>query len=34
VIDGKYVIQGAQEASILREALDEITRREAVDAGR
>jgi predicted DsbA family dithiol-disulfide isomerase len=34
VIDGKYVIQGAQEPSILREALDEVTRREAVDAGR
>jgi predicted DsbA family dithiol-disulfide isomerase len=34
VIDGKYAIQGAQEAAVLREALDEITRREAVDAGR
>jgi predicted DsbA family dithiol-disulfide isomerase len=34
VIDGKYAIQGAQEVSVLREALDEISRREAVDAGR
>jgi predicted DsbA family dithiol-disulfide isomerase len=34
VIDGKYAIQGAQEASTLVAALEEITRREAVDAGR
>ncbi len=34
VIDGKYAIQGAQEAAVLRAALDEIARREAVDAGR
>jgi predicted DsbA family dithiol-disulfide isomerase len=30
VIDGKYAVQGAQEASVLREALEEITRREKV----
>jgi predicted DsbA family dithiol-disulfide isomerase len=30
VVDGKYAVQGAQEASVLREALAEITRREKV----
>jgi predicted DsbA family dithiol-disulfide isomerase len=34
VIDGKYAIQGAQEPETMRTALDEIARREAVDAGR
>jgi predicted DsbA family dithiol-disulfide isomerase len=34
VVDGKYAIQGAQETSTLVAALEEITRREAVDAGR
>jgi len=34
VIDGKYAVQGAQEAATLVAALEEITRREAVDAGR
>jgi predicted DsbA family dithiol-disulfide isomerase len=34
VIDEKYAVQGAQEAAVLRQALEEITRREAVDAGR
>ena len=34
VIDHKYAVQGAQEASVLRSALEEIARREAVDAGR
>ena len=34
VVDGKYAIQGAQEAATLRTALEEIERREAVDAGR
>ncbi|MEV8506763.1 DsbA family oxidoreductase [Actinoplanes sp. NPDC051475] len=32
VIDRKYVVQGAQETSVLRSALDEIARREAVEA--
>jgi predicted DsbA family dithiol-disulfide isomerase len=32
VIDRKYVIQGAQEPAALRSALEEIARREAVDA--
>ena len=32
VIEGKYAVQGAQEAETLRTALGEITRREAVDA--
>ncbi len=32
VIDRKFVVQGAQEAAVLRSALDEIARREAVDA--
>ncbi len=32
VIDRKYVIQGAQEVSVLRSALEEIARRETVDA--
>ena len=32
VIDRKYAVQGAQEAAVLRSALDEIARREAVDA--
>jgi predicted DsbA family dithiol-disulfide isomerase len=34
VVDRKYVIQGAQEPPALRSALEEIARREAVDAGR
>jgi predicted DsbA family dithiol-disulfide isomerase len=34
VIDGKYAVQGAQEAATLRTAFAEIARREAVDAGR
>jgi predicted DsbA family dithiol-disulfide isomerase len=34
VIDGKYAVQGAQEPSTLLAALEEIARREAVDAGR
>ncbi|RSM44140.1 disulfide bond formation protein DsbA [Actinoplanes sp. ATCC 53533] len=34
VIDRKYVIQGAQEPAALRSALEEIARREAVDAAR
>lgn len=34
VIDGKYAVQGAQEPATLVAALEEITRREAVDAGR
>jgi predicted DsbA family dithiol-disulfide isomerase len=34
VIDGKYAVQGAQEPSTLLSALQEITRREDVDAGR
>jgi predicted DsbA family dithiol-disulfide isomerase len=34
VIDGRYAVQGAQEPVMLRNALNEITRREAVDAGR
>ena len=34
VIDGKYAVQGAQEAAMLRTAFAEIARREAVDAGR
>ena len=34
VIDGKYAVQGAQEPALLRDALNEIARREAVDAGR
>ena len=34
VIDYRYAIQGAQEPATLREALDEIVRREAVDARR
>jgi len=34
VVDGKYAVQGAQEASTLVAALQEIARREAVDAGR
>ena len=34
VVDGKYAIQGAQESATLRAALEEIERREAVDAGR
>ena len=31
VIDRKYAVQGAQEAAVLRSALEEIARREAVD---
>ena len=34
VVDGKYAVQGAQESTTLRAALEEIIRREAVDAGR
>jgi len=34
VIDGKYAVQGAQEPATLLAALEEITRREGVDAGR
>ena len=34
VIDGKYAIQGAQEAATIRTALEEIARREAVDSPR
>ena len=34
VADRKYVIQGAQEPAALRSALEEIARREAVDAAR
>jgi predicted DsbA family dithiol-disulfide isomerase len=34
VIDGKYAVQGAQESATLLSALEEIARREAVDAGR
>jgi predicted DsbA family dithiol-disulfide isomerase len=33
VIDGKYAIQGAQESATILAALEEITRREAVDIG-
>ena len=33
VIDGKYAIQGAQEPGTILAALEEITRREAVDIG-
>jgi predicted DsbA family dithiol-disulfide isomerase len=33
VIDGKYAIQGAQDTATLVAAFEEITRREAVDAG-
>ncbi|WP_306214776.1 DsbA family oxidoreductase [Actinoplanes sp. RD1] len=34
VIDRKYVVQGAQETPVLRSALEEIMRREAVDTAR
>lgn len=34
VIDGKYAIQGAQESATMLAALEEISRREAIDAGR
>jgi len=34
VIDGRYAVQGAQEAATLRTAFAEIARRDAVDAGR
>jgi predicted DsbA family dithiol-disulfide isomerase len=34
VIDGRYAVQGAQEPAMLRQALDEIARREAVEARR
>jgi predicted DsbA family dithiol-disulfide isomerase len=34
VVDGKYAVQGAQESATLVAALEEITRREGVDAGR
>lgn len=32
VIDGRYAVQGAQEPAVLRDALDEIARREAVES--
>ncbi len=34
VVDRKYAVQGAQEPAVLRSALEEIARREAVDATR
>lgn len=34
VVDGKYAIQGAQDSATILAALEEIARREAVDAGR
>jgi predicted DsbA family dithiol-disulfide isomerase len=34
VVDNKYAIQGAQESATMRNALEEIARREAVDADR
>jgi predicted DsbA family dithiol-disulfide isomerase len=34
VIDGRYAVQGAQEAATLRTAFAEIARRESVDIGR
>ncbi|GAA3349902.1 DsbA family oxidoreductase [Amorphoplanes nipponensis] len=34
VVDRRYVVQGAQEPAALRSALEEIARREAVDATR
>lgn len=34
VVDRRYVIQGAQEPAVLRSALEEIARREAVDTTR
>jgi predicted DsbA family dithiol-disulfide isomerase len=34
VVDYKYAIQGAQESETIRNALNEIVRREGVDAGR
>ena len=34
VVDRKFVIQGAQEPAVLRSAVEEIARREAVDAPR
>ncbi|GAA2680545.1 DsbA family oxidoreductase [Actinoplanes palleronii] len=34
LVDGKFVIQGAQDSSTLLAAFEEITRREAVEAGR
>jgi predicted DsbA family dithiol-disulfide isomerase len=34
VVDRRFVIQGAQEPAALRSALEEIARREAVDANR
>jgi predicted DsbA family dithiol-disulfide isomerase len=34
VVDYKYAIQGAQESETIRNALNEIARREGVDAGR
>jgi predicted DsbA family dithiol-disulfide isomerase len=34
VVDRRFVVQGAQEPAALRSALQEIARREAVDAGR
>jgi predicted DsbA family dithiol-disulfide isomerase len=34
VIDGRYALQGAQEPAVLRDALNEIARREAVEPRR
>jgi predicted DsbA family dithiol-disulfide isomerase len=34
LIDGKYAVQGAQDAATILAALEEIARREAVDSGR
>jgi predicted DsbA family dithiol-disulfide isomerase len=34
VVEGRYAVQGAQEASVLRTALQEIARREAAEAAR
>jgi predicted DsbA family dithiol-disulfide isomerase len=34
VINNRYAVQGAQEVAVLREALDEIARREQVEASR
>lgn len=34
LVDGKYAVQGAQEAATLVAAFEEIARREAADAGR
>jgi predicted DsbA family dithiol-disulfide isomerase len=34
VVDGRYALQGAQEPAVLRDALNEIARREAVETRR